>query len=169
MARFVGPHDQLDFRELSPDRFQLLAPLWYESDVLGGRVVKLMTGFVFDRESIPRWLPLIYAWLAGTASRAGAVHDWLTQNHKVEDLPVERAMADAVYFEAAQVDGNGWLKRWAKWIGVRLGGIRSWTTGPSRFQLVGNDRRRKPRMAPEERREVLGKLKRIRPPEGGTS
>ena len=165
MARFVVPHDQLDFRELGPDRFQLLAPLWYESDVLGGRVVKLMTGFVFDRESIPRWLPLIYAWLAGTASRAGAVHDWLTQTHKVEDLPVERAMADATYFEAAQVDRNGWLKRWAKWVGVRLGGVRSWNTGPSRFQIVGNDRRRKPRMAPEERREVLDKLKRIRPPE----
>ena len=165
MARFVAPNDALDQRELGVDRFQLLAPLWYESDVLGGRIVKIPKGFIYDRESIPRWLPWIYAWLAGTASRAGAVHDFLTQTHKVEDLPVERPMADATYYEAAGVDGNGRVKRWVKWLGVRVGGFRSWNTGPSRFQTVGNDRRRKPRMAPGERRQVLDKLKRMRPPE----
>ena len=165
MPRFVAPYDVLDQRELGPDRFQLLAPLWYESAVLGGRVVKISKGFVYDRESIPRWLPWIYAWLAGTASRAGAVHDWVVQTHKVEDLPVERAMADAVYHEAAGVDGNGRFTRWVKWLGVRVGGMKSWRTGPERFQTHENDRRRKPRMAPDERRQVLDKLKRLRPPE----
>lgn len=152
MARFVAPHDQLDYRELGQDRFELLAPLWYESGVLGGRIVKLAKGFVFDRESIPRWLPLIYAWLAGTASKAGAVHDWLTQTHKVEDLPVERPMADAVYFEASGVEGNGRFKRWFKWLGVRLGGSSSWNTGPSRFQVLGNDRRQRREGCQQERR-----------------
>mgnify|MGYP001594006572 FL=1 len=72
-------------------------------------------------------------------------------------------MADATYFEAAQVDGNGWFRRWAKWLGVRLGGMSSWTSGPSRFQVVGNARRSTPRMPPGERPEVLQKLKRLRP------
>lgn len=152
MARFVPPHDTLDYRELATDRYELLAPLWYQSDVLGGRIVKLAKGFVFDRESIPRWLPLIYAWLSGTASKAGAVHDWLTQTHKVEDLPVERPMADAVYFEASKVQGNGWFKRWVKWLGVRVGGASSWNTGPSRFQVLGNDRRQRRDPCDQERR-----------------
>lgn len=145
MAQFVPPHDQLDFRELGRDRFRLLAPLWFQSDVLGGRIVKAAIGFIFDRESIPRWLPILYAWLAGTASRGGAIHDWLTQTHKVGDLAITRAQANAVYREAAQADGNGLTTRWAKWVGVSLGGRASWRSGPTRFQVVGNERRKAPR------------------------
>ena len=165
MARFVPPNDVLDQRELGPDRFQLLAPLWYDSDVLGGRVVKVAKGFVYDLESIPRWLPWTYAWLAGTASRAGAVHDWLAQVHKVGDFSVDRAVADAVYYEATGVDGNGWLKRWIKWLGVRVGGAAAWASGPSRFRVIGNERRQRPRMDGSERREVLDKLKGLRGPQ----
>lgn len=124
------------------DRFQLLSPLWYESDVLGGRVVKAPSGFIYDKESVPRWLPILHAWLAGTASRAGTIHDRLYQNHKVQDLVVPRSLADQVYWEATGIDGNSWPKRWVKWVGVRLGGGGSYESGPSRFQVLGNDRRR---------------------------
>mgnify|MGYP001571491053 CR=1 FL=1 len=142
MGRFVPPQDKLDFRELGQDRFQLLAPLWFESEVLKGLIVKAATGFIFDRESIPRWLPILYAWLAGTASRAGAIDDWITQTHKVGDRELTRRQGNAVYREAAQADGNGRAKRWAKWLGVTIGGRRSWANGPARFTLVGNERRK---------------------------
>ena len=125
--------------------------LWFESNILGGLIIKVAIGFIFDRESIPRWLPILYAWLAGTASRAGAIHDWLTQTHKVGNLVLTRWQANAVYREAAEADGNGWPRRWAKWIGVTIGGRRSWASGPARFTLVGNERRKRPRQAPESR------------------
>ena len=142
MSRFVRPYDRLELRELSTDRFQLLSPLWYESDLLGKRVIKVPLGFIYDRESIPRWLPIIYAWLAGTASRAGTIHDRLYQIRSVQDFVVPRQLADAVYYEAAEVDGNSWPKRWVKWLGVRIGGAGAYASGPSRFQVLGNDRRR---------------------------
>ena len=146
-AKFVNPHDRLLLEELSQDRFRLLAPLWFQSDVLEGRVVKVPENFIFDRESIPRWLPLIYALFAGTASRAGAIHDWLTQTHKVGDFRVSRTLADAVYYEANIADGNGWWRRSAKWVGVRIGGSSSWSSGPERLTTLGWDRRRTPRVS----------------------
>ena len=70
-AKFVNPHDRLLLEELSQDRFRLLAPLWFQSDVLEGRVVKVPENFIFDRESIPRWLPLIYALLLARRAAPG--------------------------------------------------------------------------------------------------
>ena len=167
MSGFVEPYETLDSRDLPDGRFQLLAPLWYRSNLLGGRIVKVSKGFVNDKESVPWWLPITYVWLAvkRKASRAGGIHDWLFATHKVEDLPVSFELANAVYHEAAAFDGNGRVVRWMKWAGVSIGGRSSYESGPSRFQVNGNDRRRKPRMAPDERRQVLDKLKRLRPPE----
>lgn len=164
MARFVAPHDHLQFEELAEDRFKLLAPLWYESEMLGGRTVKVPAGFITDRESIPRWLPLAFAIFSGTASRAGVIHDFLYQTHKVEDLDVSRRMADAVYYEANGLDQNPFWKRWLKWLGVRIGGMFGYASGPRRFQ-ESNERRQVKRapMTPAERKVVLDKLKRIRP------
>ena len=155
MARFVSPHDRLLIEELSQDSFKILAPLWFESDLLGGRVIKVPEGFISDRESIPRWLPIFYALLAGTASRAGVVHDRLYQLHKVVDLDVSRKLADAVYYEANALDQNPGWKRWLKWLGLRIGGALAYKSGPSRFQ-TDNDRRRKPRtpLSPEDRRRL---------------
>lgn len=163
MSRFVSPHDRLDSRELPDGRVQLLAPLWYQSDLLGGRIVKVREGFVNDRESVPWYLPLLYVWLAvkRKASRAGTIHDWLTQTQKVGDaalgcLDVPRWLTDAVYHEAAALDGNGRFTRWVKWAGVRIGGASAYTSGPARFQINGNDRRKKPRipLTPEDRRRL---------------
>lgn len=168
MSRFVAPHDHLQIEEIEQDRFRLLAPLWYESDALGGRTVRVPAGFVTDRESVPRWLPLIYAVFSGTASRAGVIHDRLYQCHKVQDLEVSRRLADAVYYEANALDQNPGWKRWLKWLGLRIGGGSAYASGPQRFQDNGNDRRRTtrpPTMTPEERKVVLTKLKRLRPPE----
>lgn len=164
MSRFVAPHDHLQFEEIEQDRFRLLTPLWFESDFLGGRTVKVPVGFVTDRESVPRWLPLIYSLFSGTASRAGVVHDRLYQLHKVVDLEVSRRLADAVYYEANALDQvSGW-KRWAKWVGLRMGGASAYASGPQRFKARGNERRHEPRrpMTPDERHRVLQKLKRLK-------
>lgn len=156
MSRFVKPYDTYDSRELPDGRLQLLAPLWYQSDLLGGRIVKVREGFVNDKESVPWWLPITYVWLAvkRKASRAGGVHDWLFATHKVEDLEVSFELANAVYHEAAALDGNGRIVRWVKWAGVRVGGARAYASGPKRFQVNGNDRRcrREPCPTPAERR-----------------
>ena len=172
MSRFVAPHDHLQIEELAQDRFKLLAPLWYESDLLGGRTVKVPTGFITDRESVPRWLPLAYAVFSGTASRAGVIHDRLYQLHKVQDLEVSRRLSDAVYYEANALDQvSGW-KRWLKWVGLRIGGGSAYASGPQRFQDNGNERRhglRSPPMTLEERTRVIQKLTRLRrkPPDPG--
>lgn len=168
MARFAAPHDHLRIEELGQDQFRLLTPLWYESELLGGRTVKVPAGFGTDRESVSRWLPLAYAIFSGTASRSGVIHDRLYQTHKVQDLHVSRRMADAVYYEANALDQNPGWKRWLKWVGLRIGGAGAYASGPARFQANGNERRHAPRprpMRPDERKVVLDKLKRIRPPE----
>lgn len=167
MSRFVAPHDHLQLEEIGQDRFKLLAPLWYESDVLGGRIVKVPAGYITDRESVPRWLPLAYALFSGTASRAGVIHDRLYQLHKVCDLDIPRRLADAVYYEANGLDQNPGWKRWLKWFGLRIGGAAAYASGPMRF-LANNEQRRgsrPPTMTPDERKAVLDKLKRLRPPE----
>lgn len=168
MARFVAPHDRLQIEEVGQDQFRLLAPLWYESDLLGGRTVKVPAGFVTDRESVPRWLPLAYALFAGTASRAGVLHDWLYQVHRVRDLEVPRRLADALYYEANGLDqAPGW-KRSIKWLFLRLFGGSAYAGGPARFRENGNERRReirRPPMTAEERKAMLDHLTRIRPPE----
>ena len=148
---FVVPFDALRIEELPDGRVKLLHALHFCSRALGGRTVKAPRGFVSDKESVPRWLPLTYALFSGTANRAGVIHDFLYQTHRAETLSVPRWLADRVYPEAAEADGNGWLKRWGKWAGVRLGGAWAYASGPERFQVLGNERRRRPRQAPESR------------------
>lgn len=162
MSRFIPPYDVLDSRELPDGRIQLLASLWYQSDILGGRIVRVREGFVNDEESIPWYAPLLYIWLkvVNHASRSGVVHNWLYQTHRVggrradvglhdlSDLKVPRGLADAVYHEAAALDGNGSAARFTKWAGVRVGGLWAYRSGPRRFQVNGNDRRSVPRTAP---------------------
>lgn len=153
MGQFVPPHDRLLVEELGQDRFRLLAPLWFQSDVLVGRIVKAPTDFVFDRESVPRWLPLAHALFSGTASRAGCIHDWLTQAQQVDTFKVTRQQADAVYYEANVAEGNAWWRRSLKWFFVRLAGWSSWRTGPGRLRMF-NERRRRPRGTPAMGRDL---------------
>ena len=144
MAGFVAPYDIHAALELPDGRYQLVRPLWYQSDLLARRTVKVRDGFVHDKESVPWFLPITYIWLAvkARASRAGTLHDWLYAVQRVENLNVPRSLADAVYHEAAAFDGNNRLTRWVKWAGVRLGGSGSYESGPRRFQVNGNDRRK---------------------------
>jgi len=74
--------------------WRLMAPLVYESDVLG-REITVPSGFECDLNSMP-WLT--WLWAPKTDyPEAGAVHDWGYQGN------LSQADADAVYREALGV------------------------------------------------------------------
>ena len=145
MSAFLTP---VVTEQLATDRYRLVAPLRYESDALRCSVTA-PRGFVTDFESVPRWLPLTYAWIYGEAHAPGVLHDYLYQVHKVVFREVTRAEADGLLYEAAGASGPGIqpigrLKRWTLWSGVRLGGQCAWDSGPSRLTVLW-DRRAGPR------------------------
>lgn len=97
---------------------KLTRPLVYQSDVLG-ETITVPAGFRTNFASVPRFFPLVYAIFGDTAHRAATVHDWL---YSKECTEVDRDEADAVFLEAMQVEKDGWWKRTAMWLGVRLMG-----------------------------------------------
>ena len=146
-AHFLTP---LKIEQMGPDLWRLLADLVYWSRCL--RVsITAPKGFITDLESVPRWIPVAYAVLYGSAHAAGTVHDFLYQTRKIVYRTIARAEADGVLYEAAGAPGPGieptagW-KRQLIWSGVRLGGRRAWRTGPERLQILW-DRRRTPRVS----------------------
>ena len=78
------------------------------------------------------YLPFAYLLTGGLAHGAAVVHDWLYTTHEVS-----RAVADAVFHEAALECGvSGW-QAWLMWAGVRLGGGDAWDApGPDQPVLV---------------------------------
>ena len=79
MSAFLTP---LKIEQIAIDRWKLLEPLVYESDLLGCRIT-VPVGFITDMESVPRWLPIVYALLYGEAHAAGVLHDYLYMVHKI--------------------------------------------------------------------------------------
>ena len=136
MARFLTP---LRAQHLGDDRWELTAPLVYDSDLAGipdtpvraqvtagvdpqtgRRLVIVPTGSRSDFESVPRWWPLLYAWLRDTAEEAAVVHDWA---YRI-GTDYARATADALLYEAAIAIGEDPARAWGLWLGVRAAG---WT------------------------------------------
>ena len=110
---------ELDVRELGQDRWVLLAPLVYEGTLI--HRITVPAGFETDLESVPRWLPLVYAVLYGTAHHAAVVHDWLYTTGMVN-----RQIADGVMYEALRARGEPAWKAYTIWAGIRLGGWVVW-------------------------------------------
>ena len=134
-AKFLSA---LQVEQLAEDRWRLLSALRYQSAVLKAIIV-VPDGFVTDFESVPRWLPLVYATLYGGAHAAGVVHDMLYQTH----IAADQGVADDVLYEAMGANGPGIVavagwKRSVIWTGVRLGGAAAYASGPRRFQVLGN-------------------------------
>ena len=111
----------LKLEELQQDRWKLLGPLVYAGVLLPG-VVTVPAGFETDLESVPRWLPLVYGELYGTAHAAAVLHDYLYTTGSVD-----RRTADAVLYEAMRATGQPQWKSFVMWVGVRLGGWIAWT------------------------------------------
>ena len=147
---FLSP---LRAEQIALDTWRLLDPLVYRSAILR-TTVTVPAGFASDGDSIPRWLPLIYAILKGVATAPAFVHDHVYQTHHAHDVLVTRAQADAALHEAAGAEGPGIIptsawRRWLLWSGVRVGGSWAWYTGPRRYSRLLNyqiqDRRVEPR------------------------
>ena len=66
MAGFLSP---LVVQEVGKDQWLVVKPLRYQSDVLS-ITFTVPAGFETDLESIPRWLPLVYATLYVSAHAA---------------------------------------------------------------------------------------------------
>lgn len=116
MSKFLT---DLDARLIDEDKiWELLAPLEYDSDILGKIVAK--KGFRTDFASIPRWIPFISNILLDTAHREAVIHDELYCKDCVPSAT--RAQADAVIREAMLARGKGRVAAYTVWAGVRIGG-----------------------------------------------
>lgn len=134
MSRFLTP---LDLRQLGRRRWMLLAPLLYDSDLIGHLCVP--AEFICDLASVPRWLPVTW-YLTGDSARGPAViHDYLYQHPESGD----RQLADAVFREAMAVhqpdlgfEAEPTWRRGLMWAGVRVGGWKAWRDHGKRVSLL---------------------------------
>ncbi len=110
-------------------RFQLLAPLIYDSEVAGIEIT-VPTGFVTDFASVPR-LPIVYGLFGDKAHHESVPHDYLYQTHLTT-----KEVADKVFLEAMKARGKSRFIRYAMYWGVVLGGQSSYDSGPSRYTVL---------------------------------
>lgn len=119
MSAFLTP---LDCREV--DEFgglwELLAPLAYDSEILGG-MVSVPAGFITDFASVPR-LPFLYLSEGGKGNKAAVIHDWLYSSQSVD-----RKTADSVLEEALIASGYSSFTAGIFYAAVRVGGGSHWT------------------------------------------
>jgi len=138
VSAFLTP---LHVEPIGPDRWRLVQPLVYASDLLDGQVT-IPEGWETDFESIPRWLPTLYAVLYGSAHEAAVIHDWaytyaafcVVTPHGIEHrVPISRSEGDALLDEAMRTpkrphpenQAPTW-KAYAVWLGVRAFGWLAW-------------------------------------------
>jgi hypothetical protein len=165
MSRFLSTCDVRYLPEWEGGRQlrMLLAPLVYESDVLGATVT-VPAGLVFDGQSIPRTL----AGLSGPeCTEAGGVHDWLYLGHHLQmgTLPLDtflayvkelagaldpsivpeverqvgrrvtRAESDLVYREILLLRGLDPVYAQEQYAALDFWGKGPWERGPSRLRV----------------------------------
>lgn len=104
--------------------WRLLAPLTYDSDVLGDSVT-VPEGFVTDFASVPRVLGL-YDLEGGRCNKAAVIHDYLYTAGSAGLLPVDRVTADGVLAEAILASGYGMATATIFYAAVRAGGVSHW-------------------------------------------
>ena len=110
---------ELDGRSISDKVWLLLAPLRYESDILGP--IDVPEGFQTDFASVPR-VPFVYEFFGNRAHREAVLHDYL---YRIDSVPAATyAQANDVFFEAMKARNKGSVVRYGMWWGVVLGG---WT------------------------------------------
>ena len=116
MAQFIT---ELNTKCINDEKWELITPLIYDSDVLKKQVV-VPAGFTCDFASVPR-LPLAYLLAGGTATKAAVIHDWLYWNNGCT-----RAQADGVFEEAMKVTGIPLWRRKIMYWAVRMGAGSIW-------------------------------------------
>ncbi|WP_421781783.1 DUF1353 domain-containing protein [Kiloniella litopenaei] len=86
-----------------------------------GMDVIVPSGFNYDGASVPRALWWFIPRADARFFRAATLHDLLYASREGS-----RAVADAILRIVAEQDRMPWLKRWAAYIAVRLGGQPAW-------------------------------------------
>lgn len=114
-AAFLSP---LEVEAITDSRWRLLAPLIYDSALIG--IVTAPKSFITDFASVPR-VPFIFDVLGDIAHRSAVIHDYLYSTGQVN-----RYVADKVLLEAMKLDGIPLWKRYQIFIGVRIGGWKAW-------------------------------------------
>lgn len=114
-AEFLTP---LDLRAHVPGEWVLLAPLTYRS--ASGGLYRIPARFITDLASIPSLArPAIDQ--NGRSRRPAVLHDFrYCLKHGT------REEADALFLEALEAEGVGWLTRRTMWLAVRAWGWRYW-------------------------------------------
>lgn len=107
----------LQVEKMPNGRWRVLSPLIYLSRYAGR--IAVPRGFDTDFASVPR-LPLMFWLLGDRGHMAATLHDYLYRTGRVT-----RATADAVFWEALELEANR-VERFAFWAGVRLGGWASY-------------------------------------------
>jgi hypothetical protein len=94
-----------------------------------GRWLTVRVGFEFDWASVPRvfWVILPPGGLVGQPYGIGAlVHDWLYYHQAIDSVPIQRAMADAVFLEIMLYTGVSPLIAHTMHRAVRMFGWMPW-------------------------------------------
>jgi hypothetical protein len=114
------------------------------STTVNGSVLTVPEGFTFDLSSIPRFLrPFVDRTELGV--RAPLVHDFIYRTRGfmataavIPHRRFNRFDADRYFLKLMKADGIGRVKRWAAWLGVRVGGWLPWPPSKSHvLDVVG--------------------------------
>jgi hypothetical protein len=95
-------------------------PLRYQSALLGC-IVEVPKDFEHDYDSVPRWLPWVYAFLKGRARREMVIHDYLCRTDSVPTIK-SYMLANRVALEAMTARGKPAQVKYLYFIGIGLGG-----------------------------------------------
>lgn len=116
----------LELRWIDGHNWLLLKNFLYVTNVrlVGNVLIAVPAGFVTDFASVPRVLWNLLP-PTGGYGEAAVLHDYLYRTRG----KATRIQADAVLLEAMKLAGVDWLTRWVVYLGVRVGGRRSYKGG----------------------------------------
>lgn len=92
--------------------------------VYSARVNEIITvpvGFEFDWDSLPRWLPVLYAWLKDRTNTAACLHDWLYYSGRFDKTTTE-----LIFLDFMTLEGVKRRHRVPIFLGVLIGGYAPW-------------------------------------------
>ena len=118
MSNFLSP---LRIEDAGPGKhgrqvFVLLEEFVYEIGAeKSGIIIRVPIGFVTDFASIPRLLWSIVS-PVGQHGKAAVVHDFLYR----KTSGFSKILADAIFFEAMELLGVPWYRRWTMYLAVRF-------------------------------------------------
>ena len=87
-------------------------------------------GFVTDFASTPRFIWWAFPHEGQPYDLAACVHDMIYRHLQSK---FTRKQADDILLAIMKLYGTGFLTRWCIWLGVRIGGMSSWTEDRTEF------------------------------------